>query len=716
MTGRIEIFYDDMAPHDSIDVAGEFTNWIPVPLGLDYGTKYGAIFDGAEAGHKYMYKFIVDGEWRLLQGPPLETDPIGNLNHYITAIPVPDAEESVSGAGTDAEKSAPEPYEMTGSQLPHATETVPELAAVGATGATGAGIAGAAGTGATKSAPEPYELNSTELPHATETVTGLDTINTAAKTAPEPYELNSSQLPHATETVSGLDTVNTGMPKSETTETVPGLSKVSESETSELGNSLTMPGSAPYEVNDPELNPAKNPDSEFTNSLNDRNLNPYELKEGQLSHPIDKVDDVPDSQTDENLDPYELKEGQLSHPVEKVGGLSEFQQTEQQTKNLDPYELKEGQLSHSVEKVGGLSEFQQTEQQTKNLHPYELEEGQLSHPVEKVGGLSQFQAEQNDLDSYEYKEGQLAHPVDKVGTLGLNESTGATPELYEYKESQLSDPVDVVPQTEEDYADTYRDQSYQDALDSPSGPPVVPTAIPAYGTPQRPSSDLDFAASQRAVHDVHADDDPASYGFAPEKTSVLRSTTSTPSSKHTHQAIDVSTGFPVDQPTTEVPSPSRQTHHHLGGVPTLRSDARHRGGQPVPGSTGSSTEHRQAAVVAAAAKASAFAKQDVANIGGDEPAREPIRKQRPMSSSAFSHGSHHAAAESRPTNTSTGGVPTTTSAGLDSTGAAAGTGSGTASLAHQSSFEREARSELDRRGSKRGGGAKLKRFFSKLGK
>lgn len=96
-TGQIKILYDDGAAHDSVHVAGEFTSWEPVDLGLENGTLYAAIFDGAEPGESYQYKFIVDGTWKLLPGYEQATDAIGNINHVIKATAVPIASDPIYG-------------------------------------------------------------------------------------------------------------------------------------------------------------------------------------------------------------------------------------------------------------------------------------------------------------------------------------------------------------------------------------------------------------------------------------------------------------------------------------------------------------------------------------------------------------------------------------------------------------------------------------------
>lgn len=117
-TGQIKIFYDDGLSHDSVKIAGEFTSWEPVDLGVEEGTLYAAIFDGAQPGEYYQYKFIVDGAWTLHDGYEQAQDAIGNYNHVVKALPVPIA------LGTEPTATAPTPSETAGGQLEAENATV----------------------------------------------------------------------------------------------------------------------------------------------------------------------------------------------------------------------------------------------------------------------------------------------------------------------------------------------------------------------------------------------------------------------------------------------------------------------------------------------------------------------------------------------------------------------------------------------------------------
>lgn len=57
------IVFDDGKIHDSVEVAGEFSDWTRIPLN-NYGTRYSIAFDHLRPGD-YMYKFVVDQRWAL---------------------------------------------------------------------------------------------------------------------------------------------------------------------------------------------------------------------------------------------------------------------------------------------------------------------------------------------------------------------------------------------------------------------------------------------------------------------------------------------------------------------------------------------------------------------------------------------------------------------------------------------------------------------------
>lgn len=86
MGDSIEIVWDDGSVHNSVQVSGEFTSWVPKDLPLQGGTRYASSFKAASGA---QFKFLVDSEWKLLPGLPVSMDNIGNENHYVVASTSP---------------------------------------------------------------------------------------------------------------------------------------------------------------------------------------------------------------------------------------------------------------------------------------------------------------------------------------------------------------------------------------------------------------------------------------------------------------------------------------------------------------------------------------------------------------------------------------------------------------------------------------------------
>lgn len=75
------IYYNDGKPHKTVQVAGEFSDWEPVALACPSveaskaakspespktdDTQYSVEIKDLQKGQRYMYKFIVDGQWLL---------------------------------------------------------------------------------------------------------------------------------------------------------------------------------------------------------------------------------------------------------------------------------------------------------------------------------------------------------------------------------------------------------------------------------------------------------------------------------------------------------------------------------------------------------------------------------------------------------------------------------------------------------------------------
>lgn len=83
----VKFSYDDGIAHSSVQVAGEFNSWSPVNLHHEQGTRYSLELDVLDRG-RFMYKYIVDGEWRLSgkEGEEVVDDGMGNSNHIATLV------------------------------------------------------------------------------------------------------------------------------------------------------------------------------------------------------------------------------------------------------------------------------------------------------------------------------------------------------------------------------------------------------------------------------------------------------------------------------------------------------------------------------------------------------------------------------------------------------------------------------------------------------
>jgi Glycogen recognition site of AMP-activated protein kinase len=82
----VKINFDDGLHHSTVQVAGEFSSWAPIDLNHEQGNQFGLELNELEAGRQYMYKYIVDGEWKLSgkEGERVVDDGKGNLNHVLT--------------------------------------------------------------------------------------------------------------------------------------------------------------------------------------------------------------------------------------------------------------------------------------------------------------------------------------------------------------------------------------------------------------------------------------------------------------------------------------------------------------------------------------------------------------------------------------------------------------------------------------------------------
>ena len=97
MPELMSLIDENRIPH--VQIAGQFTNWIPVDIDHivepDLYSRYDRYFDTVIdlwPSHRYeivlppdryQYKWIVDGEWKYARSAPLVYDPVGNINNFI---------------------------------------------------------------------------------------------------------------------------------------------------------------------------------------------------------------------------------------------------------------------------------------------------------------------------------------------------------------------------------------------------------------------------------------------------------------------------------------------------------------------------------------------------------------------------------------------------------------------------------------------------------
>jgi hypothetical protein len=128
----VTVYYDDGQSHDTIEVAGEFNNWAPSAMSKIGSTYWEQTISGLEADRTYMYKFVVDGEWKLQPGEgDIVSDAAGNQNHAVVAkkdvIVEHGSTENDNIQGTDTQTTEP-----SGVEESNKARNVAGTAAVGA--------------------------------------------------------------------------------------------------------------------------------------------------------------------------------------------------------------------------------------------------------------------------------------------------------------------------------------------------------------------------------------------------------------------------------------------------------------------------------------------------------------------------------------------------------------------------------------------------------
>ena len=75
-----------------VKLAGEFNNWVPEATERQEDGSWSRVLSLAPG--KYMYKFVVDEEWRVNSDLPSQVDKDGNTNNVV------EAEDSASDGGS----------------------------------------------------------------------------------------------------------------------------------------------------------------------------------------------------------------------------------------------------------------------------------------------------------------------------------------------------------------------------------------------------------------------------------------------------------------------------------------------------------------------------------------------------------------------------------------------------------------------------------------
>jgi len=112
MTDLVELSIRWRGEGDNVKVAGEFNNWDPQDLTKQDDGSW--IVKLSLAPGKYMYKFVVEGEWVVNQDMPIVSDDQGNTNNQIEVedgeassgdsdswekVSIPEADSGVPGGG-----------------------------------------------------------------------------------------------------------------------------------------------------------------------------------------------------------------------------------------------------------------------------------------------------------------------------------------------------------------------------------------------------------------------------------------------------------------------------------------------------------------------------------------------------------------------------------------------------------------------------------------
>lgn len=720
MSGRLLIKFDDGQHHSKVEIAGEFTDWQPVALGLDKGTTYAAIFDGAEANESYQYKFIVNGQWTLLPNYPTTTDSSGFVNHCAVAAAAPGHSSFLSGSASPTEISEPleEPYEFIGSQLDHAQEEVEGLDQVNTQTSEQASsnFNSSIYLGATS-------LSQTLLIESCAKDPSSNGLNSTA-------HCGSSEFQNAYQDQSAFDPATNGSQRQLGGDLFyadsQGYSQINPQDSSpyksyqqpSLGSALgdvslggVALGSAPWDGTNSGENRSYNSHN-LTDPLSQTPRQPYELNGADIDRSavmvpgLDQIDQHQHYREQPVSKSYRRGSSDLERPVEVMPCLAEFSQTmssELKQPTQEPYEMTGPELVEPVEVVSGLDKLSPNEQRNvvfePTFTPYELTTPDLSKPIERVdevhGQQSQFKTQDSSRGAEIAKESVCNMPgslpyenylVNQTSYSTGNSDPKSSPHLsqddsydtqnYESACEELEEPgflaaalADVslnnpdLEVSRRNFPTSTSDRTLKQNLE---GSNIIDiTKNEECNAPDHPAgSDQNIAKSETVILDAgipsigessdYVDFEELQGKESPVSASQRQTKPDSPYGsvhsqlKKSHAPIDVNTGFPTDNSSSPGTSSNKRLSKYKTG-PQLRNETRRplsHAGVPVTAysidTEQPNSENRDAAVIAAASRASAYAKQDIAAIS------DPSQSHPPQSES-FSQS--HSDAQSMPLST-----------------------------------------------------------------
>lgn len=724
MSGRLHITYDDGHHHPKVEIAGEFTGWQPVPLGLDKETTYAAIFDGAEPNERYQYKFIVNDQWTLLPTYPTTTDASGFVNHYVVATAPPSHGASSNSKTSASDYSGPieEPYEVIGGQLDQTrdeskvldqvkTPTVQQQSStLNRSTYPGTDFSSPAALNDPYSGEPSYTedsflkdsyLNKSTLEDSLSKDAYLKDSSLKDSLSKDSYLKDSYPKESTwTENYGSKDYLdsNQNQPVSQGFQGTPVVGETyPESYGLQSSHTTNLEKAQPEQFTGGIQHPftATSQENSLPNAQNHSQYAGYQQHSlrsafGDTSADGAALSGNPLSGTTPSfggtdlgeygsslpgtVDPRQLRTGsqQLSDP---------YAQTSHQQSAREPYELVGSELEKSTEVVSGLDELpQQTQHKPAPEHtsaPYELTSSDLSKPAEKVDGLDnvnsphgqhyQNQHASRDTDaakdsgygmpgSLPYETGLVDQTpystgyADTSSSARFGQDDSYDTQNFESAGEELDEPdflaaalagvslnnTDRHDTSGKSFPTSTSDRTLKQALEGSESVDVTKSEA-YYALDRLAGSDPVIAKNETVIIDpgvpsVGDSSDYVDFDDLQDKEYLKSTSQEQPKlqspygslygqSKKPHVPIDVNTGFPMDEPPSPASQSSRQRSLKYRTGSQFRNENRRplsHAGVPVPASSFNaelpSSENRNAAVIAAASRASAFAKQDVAAI------------------------------------------------------------------------------------------------------